>query len=203
MAEKKGSAAPEPAALTPSGLDWIDEGIISQLQQDGRRSYREIARHLGLSESVVRWRTLRLLRTGTVRILAITDPFQLGYQVLATVVLSIEPAARREVTERLVEIPEVLYVASCVGRADLLIEVVCRDHEGLVHLLTETLGSLSGVRSTETFMELKIHKFSYSSPASASQAAAAGPIRPARRGEAMNPSVPARHAGGVATRRPR
>ncbi len=162
---KRRARAPEPVGLTPPGLDWIDESIISQLQQDGRRSYRDIARNLDLSESLVRWRTLRLLRTGTVRILAVTDPFQLGYQVLATVVLGIEPAFRAEVTERLVEIPEVLYVASCVGRADLLIEVVCTDHEGLVHLLSETLGSLPGVHATETFIELKIHKFSYSSPA--------------------------------------
>jgi Lrp/AsnC family transcriptional regulator for asnA, asnC and gidA len=158
--------APESVNPPPHGLDQIDEDIISELQQDGRRSYRDIARNLGLSESLVRWRTQRLLRNGVVRILAITDPFRLGYQILATIVLTVEPSARSEVAARLVELPEILYVASCVGRADLLIEVVCRNHEDLVTLLSETMGSLKGITATETFMELKIHKFSYTHPAS-------------------------------------
>jgi Lrp/AsnC family transcriptional regulator, regulator for asnA, asnC and gidA len=180
VSNKRAVSRQEHAVFTPPGLDSIDEGIIAQLQQDGRRSYRDIARQLGLSESLVRWRTLRLLRKGTVRILAVTDPFQLGYQVLATVALSVEPATRREVTERLVKIPEVLYVASCAGRADLLIEVVCRDHEGLVQLLSDTLGSLPGVRATETYMELKIHKFSNTAPPSYLSQPAAARDYPAR-----------------------
>ena len=157
----------ESATPPPHGLDQIDEDIISELQEDGRRSYRDIARHLELSESLVRWRTQRLLRNGVVRILAITDPFRLGYQVLATIVLTVEPSARREVAAQLVELPEILYVAVLRRtRADLLIEVVCRNHEDLVTLLSETIGSLKGITATETFMELKIHKFSYTHPAS-------------------------------------
>jgi Lrp/AsnC family transcriptional regulator, regulator for asnA, asnC and gidA len=156
--------ASEPGGLVHAGLDRIDAGIVSQLQEDGRRSYRDIARNLDLSESLVRWRTLRLFRKGTVRILAVTDPFELGYQVLAMIALTVEPRALKEVTEFLIETPEVLYVTSCGGRANLLIEVVCKDHEGLVYLLTDTLGSIEGVRAAETFIELKIHKFSYTSP---------------------------------------
>lgn len=55
-------------------LDDVDEAILRELQVDGRRAYREIARTVGVSEGTVRTRVKRLREAGLLRILAFVDP---------------------------------------------------------------------------------------------------------------------------------
>lgn len=152
------------AALRPHGrLDALDQRIILELQEDGRRSYRTIARSLGVSEGTVRSRARRLFDSGVLRILAFADPFKLGYSVLASIFLRVAPGSLEGVVKTLASWPEVMYVSSCTGRIDIYIQVICRDHEDLWKLLAQRLPAI-GVIETETLMELKVHKFAYSSP---------------------------------------
>jgi len=146
-------------------LDDIDREIIRQLQQDGRRPYREMARSLDVSEGTVRWRVRRLLDDGALRIAAIADPFRLGYTVLASMFLRVAPERLEHVTATLVDWPEVVYVSSCTGRVDVYIQVVCRSHEDLWELVARRLPAIGGVTETETLMELKVHKLNYVYPA--------------------------------------
>src|SRR5690348_3185078 len=97
-------------------LDEVDQEIVRQLQQDGRRSYREMARSIGVSEGTVRWRVRRLQETGALRIAAIADPFRLGYTVLASMLLRVSPGELEHVIDELVQWQEVVYVSSCTGR---------------------------------------------------------------------------------------
>lgn len=145
-------------------LDEIDTELVRQLQQDGRRSYREMARGLDVSEGTVRWRVRRLLDNGALRIAAIADPFRLGYRVLASMFLRVSPEQLERVIETLVLWPEVVYVSSCTGRVDIYIQVVCRSHEDLWELVAQRIPAIGGVTETETLMELKVHKLHYVYP---------------------------------------
>lgn len=145
-------------------LDRIDTEIVRQLQQDGRRSYREMARSLEVSEGTVRWRVKRLQDTGALRIAAIADPFRLGYTVLASMLLRVSPGELERVIDTLVEWQEVVYVSSCTGRVDVYIQVVCRSHEDLWELVARRIPAVGGVTETETLMELKVHKLQYVYP---------------------------------------
>jgi Lrp/AsnC family transcriptional regulator for asnA, asnC and gidA len=53
------------------------------------------------------------------------------------------------------------YVVMCAGSFDLLVEVVCEGDERLLHILNDSVRSIPGVRSTETFMYLKLAKQTY------------------------------------------
>ena len=64
-------------------LDEVDRAILERLEEDGRASYRQIARDVGVSEGTVRSRVGRLQRSGVLRILAFVDPSKLGGAVLA------------------------------------------------------------------------------------------------------------------------
>jgi Lrp/AsnC family transcriptional regulator for asnA, asnC and gidA len=150
--------------VTPRRLDELDRGIISHLQQDGRRPFRAIARALGVAEGTVRLRAVRLQEEGMLRILALADPFALGYAVQASVLVRVTPAAHAQVAETLTEWPEVMYLSSCAGPADLYMHIVCRDHDDLWRLLVERLGAVTGVVGTETLMELRVHKARYVYP---------------------------------------
>lgn len=152
-----GAAPPTPDFL----LDDLDRKITRHLQEDGRRSYREIARALEVSEGTIRWRARRLIDSGALRIVAIPDPFRLGYRILAFVLLRVEPGTQEKVINALVSWPEVTYVSSCTGHVDIYIQVVCRDHDQIFQMLSRKIPEIGGVTSTETFMELKMHKVSY------------------------------------------
>ena len=68
-------------------LDPTDEAILRALQEDGRRSYRSIARDVGVAEGTVRARVRKLETLGALRVVAFVDPARLGNSVLALLAL--------------------------------------------------------------------------------------------------------------------
>jgi len=153
----------DPAMTTPSSkphLDATTKALIEQLQQDGRRSFAEIGRAVGLSESTVRRRVEQLAEAGIMQIVAVTDPLQVGFPRQAMIGVTTDGDTRL-VTAALAAIDEVGYVVSTAGGFDVLIEVVCEDDEHLLDLLNSRIRAIPGVRSTETFVYLKLHKQKY------------------------------------------
>ena len=141
-------------------LDGTNRAIIESLQRDGRRAYAQIASEVGLSEAAVRRRVQQLRTSGVIQIVAVTDPLQLGFRRQALIGISVEGDVR-DVAAKIVPLPEVDYVVMCAGSFDLLVEVVCEDDERLLHILNDSIRSVPGVRSTETFMYLKLAKQTY------------------------------------------
>ncbi len=144
----------------PAPLDETSKRIIEQLQEDGRRPYAAIGKAVGLSEAAVRQRVQRLLEAGVVQIVAVTDPLQVGFARQAMIGLKVE-GDMTVVADLLAEMAEVDYVVVTAGSFDLLAEVVCEDDDHLLDLLTRRIRALPGVRSTETFVYLKLRKQLY------------------------------------------
>jgi Lrp/AsnC family transcriptional regulator, regulator for asnA, asnC and gidA len=142
------------------GLDEVDKRIIEQLQQDGRRPYTQIAPAVGLSEAAVRQRVQRLIDSGVMQIVGVTDPKMLGFGRQAMIGLSVE-GDTRTIADALAALDEVVYVVLTAGSLDVLVEVVVEDDEHLLELLNNKIRSIEGVRDTETFMYLRIHKETY------------------------------------------
>jgi len=141
-------------------LDAISKAIIEQLQQDGRRPYATIAAAVGLSEAAVRQRVGRLVGSGVVQIVAVTDPMQVGFSRQAMIGVKAE-GNLDPIVAALSAMDEVDYVVITAGSFDLLVEVVCEDDEHLLTLLNEQIRTIPGVRSTESFLYLKLSKQTY------------------------------------------
>ena len=141
-------------------LDAVSKKIIEQLQVDGRRSYAEIGKAVGLSEAAVRQRVQKLTDAGVMQVVAVTDPMQLGFTRQAMIGIRAS-GDTRILAEQLSEIPAIDYVVLTAGSFDLLAEVVCEDDEELIALLNSHIRNLDGVLSTETFVYLKLHKQFY------------------------------------------
>jgi Lrp/AsnC family transcriptional regulator for asnA, asnC and gidA len=141
-------------------LDSVAKEIIEQLQQDGRRSYAAIAKAVGLSEAAVRQRVQRLVDTGVVQIVAVTDPLQIGFERQALIGINVQGDVNT-VADTLAEVPEVDYVVITAGSFDLIAEVVCEDDDHLLDLLTSRIRNVDGVTATETFVYLKLRKQLY------------------------------------------
>ena len=144
----------------PNHLDEISKAIIEQLQVDGRRSYAEIGKAVGLSEAAVRQRVQRLTESGVMQVVAVTDPMQLGFYRQAMVGIRVS-GDTTVVAERLTRIPAVDYVVLTAGNFDILAEVVCENDADLISLLNKEIRGIPGVQSTETFVYLKLEKQFY------------------------------------------
>ena len=142
-------------------LDEVAKAIIEQLQQDGRRSYAAIGKEVGLSEAAVRQRVQRLIESGVMQVVAVTDPLQLGFARQAMVGIEVA-GALGPVADALSDMDEVDYVVITAGTYDLLVEVVCESDEHLLELISEKIRRIHGVSRTETFMYLKLRKQTYS-----------------------------------------
>ncbi len=144
----------------PMAIDAVSKAIIEQLQEDGRRPYAAIGAAVGLSEAAVRQRVSRLVSSGMVQIVAVTDPVQMGFSRQAMIGLRAE-GNLDPVVKELCDMDEVDYVVVTAGSFDILAEVVCGDDDDLLHLLNERIRAIEGVRSTESFVYLKLAKQTY------------------------------------------
>lgn len=141
-------------------LDEVSKAIIEQLQEDGRRSYAEIGKAVGLSEAAVRQRVQKLTDAGVMQVVAVTDPMQLGFYRQAMIGLRCS-GDTRAIADKLAALEAVDYVVLTAGSFDIMAEVVCESDEDLINLLNEQIRKLEGVVSTETFVYLKLHKQLY------------------------------------------
>jgi Lrp/AsnC family transcriptional regulator for asnA, asnC and gidA len=147
-------ATPDSASIK---LDALDEEIVALLQADGRRSYGDIGKAVGLSEAAARQRVNRLRESGVMRIVAIVDPIQLGRGVVATMGLRVS-GDTRSVAARLADVAEIEYVVITAGSFDLIAEIVCETEEALLRVINERVRAIDQVRETETFMHLRTEK---------------------------------------------
>jgi Lrp/AsnC family transcriptional regulator, regulator for asnA, asnC and gidA len=144
----------------PVQLDDVSKAIIEQLQADGRRSYAEIGKAVGLSEAAVRQRVQKLTESGVMQVVAVTDPMQLGFYRQAMIGIRVQGDTTL-VAEELAKLPAVDYVVLTAGSFDLLVEVVCENDDDLIALLNQNIRGIDGVQSTETFVYLKLLKQFY------------------------------------------
>jgi Lrp/AsnC family transcriptional regulator for asnA, asnC and gidA len=141
-------------------VDAVSKAIIEQLQEDGRRPYAAIGKAVGLSEAAVRQRVQRLLEQGVMQIVAVTDPLTVGFRRQAMVGITVE-GDTDPVAEALAALDEVEYVVLTAGSFDLLVEIVCEDDDHLLEMINKRIRALPGVRSTESFVYLKLRKQTY------------------------------------------
>ena len=143
------------------GLDPIDQYILDALRKDGREAFSQIAEQLRVSPGMIRQRYNRLVETGVLKVVAITNPIQRGYKTMAMIGIRTDGQRMLQVAEQVAALQEVVYLIVVSGHYDLMAEVFCRDHEDLLRFLTEKLSVIEGVRETESFMHLKIIKEVY------------------------------------------
>jgi len=141
-------------------LDDLSKEIIEQLQQDGRRSYAAIGKAVGLSEAAVRQRVQRLLDSGVMQIVGVTDPLMLGFSRQAMIAIKCE-GDLEAVADHLAAMDEIDYVVITAGSFDILVELVCGSDDEMLEMLNR-IRSVPTVTSTESFVYLKLRKQTYS-----------------------------------------
>ncbi|MEO6523642.1 MAG: Lrp/AsnC family transcriptional regulator [Mucilaginibacter sp.] len=142
-----------------STLDELDFSILMLLQEDGRMSFTVMAEKLGVSISNIRTRVGKLIEDKTIQIVGRVNPEKVGFHAYAHIKISIRPANLIEdVAKKVMEFPEVSFLASTSGDFDLEVDVMCRDNSHLVEVVNERIARIEGVYQTKTDMYFKVLK---------------------------------------------
>ena len=133
--------------MTRISLDELDHKIIERLGHDARVSNREIGREFDLTEGTIRSRLKRLLDNRVIRVAAVTNANRLRNPILAYLWVEADTAANIEgVAERLAALPEIGFVATTLGRADVLAMTLVENGNELTDFLHQTIDKIPGVR---------------------------------------------------------
>ncbi len=142
-------------------IDDVDRRILEHLAQDGRRSNREIAHELGLGEGTVRGRIKRMQENNIIKIMALTsfagpEPPELAYIGVRADLSLVEETAKA-----IAKMDFVRFVATMMGRYDILVITLVKDGGELVRLVNQEIMTLPGVKHADTTLAVKGLKYDY------------------------------------------
>jgi len=136
------------------GPDKLDRKIISILREDGRASNAAIARKVGVSEGTVRRRLKNLVQEEYIQVVALPDAAKMGNSSQALLGVQVAPDKVDIVADAIKSLPEVAWVAVTTGSYDIFAWATLPSAEALGIFLRAKVGTVPGVRRTETFVNL-------------------------------------------------
>ncbi|HHU10207.1 MAG TPA: Lrp/AsnC family transcriptional regulator [Intrasporangiaceae bacterium] len=106
-------------------MESTDRRIVDLLRKDGRLSYTDLGKQLGLSTSAAHQRVRRLEERGVITgYTARIDAAKVGLPITAFIsVTPVDPAAPDDVPERLHELPEIEACYSVAGDENYILKV--------------------------------------------------------------------------------
>jgi len=137
-------------------IDGIDKKILRALIEDARTPILEIARYIGISGAAIHQRLRKLEKSGLIAgSKFVINPKILGYKTMAFIGIFLDKAMNNpDAVRQLKKIPEVLECHYTTGNWSILIKILCKDNEHLMHLLNKEIQTIPGVSRTETFISL-------------------------------------------------
>lgn len=127
-------------------LNDLDHRILERLSVDARVSNREIARELGVTEGTIRMRLKRLTDEDAIQVVAITNYDHMSDPLVAYLWIELDASQPiASVIEALVAEPQITYVATLIGRADIMAITWVNDASQLVDYLHNRIDKIPGI----------------------------------------------------------
>jgi len=140
-------------------LNKIDRNILRVLQANGRTSYAELARRVGLSTTPCKERVKRLEREGVIRgYQAILEPGFLDAALVVFVQIRLTRTSQdifEEFKRHAFDLPEVQECYLVSGNFDYLIKARVADMAAYRQFLGETLLTIPGVQESTSYVVME------------------------------------------------
>jgi Lrp/AsnC family transcriptional regulator for asnA, asnC and gidA len=139
-------------------LDDLDKALTSMLQEDGRRSFAEMAKFLDQSESTVRFRYKRLVERGVIRsVIALVNPRAVGLNESAALFTKANALKLEDVLRDLGSLKEVPHIYQFTGDHDAIAIIMGRDVDDL-NSIVHRVKSIPGVLDVTLMLTLRVMK---------------------------------------------
>jgi len=139
-------------------IDDFDQKLVLELQKNGRRSYVDLAKTMGVTEGTVRKRIKNLMERDVLDIAAVPHLNKLGYNFIGIVGLQVQLSELRQVARQLAENPHVCYLVNVTGRYEFIAVVVARSSKEFADFMENVVSAIPSVLRTETFVTLNTYK---------------------------------------------
>ena len=139
-------------------IDETDLKILSELQEDARKSLREIAEKLGVTEATIYNRINKMKKIGIIeKFIPVINYSLLGFDLIAVIGISAVGGKIVEVEELLAELPNVTAVYDVTGQFDVIAVAKFKDRDSLNRFVKD-IGKLEHVEKTYTMLVLNVVK---------------------------------------------
>ncbi len=142
-------------------LDDLSRQVIALLQDDGRISFREMGKRLGVSPATVRSRYNQLRDDHVIQIVAAPNPRKLGWHFHAVISVRLEPGHLEQAVDILEKRPEVTWIGLTLNDYELMFELVSRSAQSFGSYKEQLLSQLPGFVSADVQVLWDVRKFRY------------------------------------------
>ena len=140
-------------------MDKIDQKILSELTDDSSISIPKLSEKINVNSSVVYSRIKRLIKKKLIERFTIEiNNKELGYGVKSLTGINMDSKQRDNVIQELFKIPGVREVAEVTGRFDILVTMYAENLGEMYRIVSDNIGKIEGVISSESFIEMKTRK---------------------------------------------
>lgn len=139
-------------------LDELDERILGELLKDSKRSYRQLAKRLGVAVTTVINRIQRMEESGIITGYTIrVDYEKLGYELTVVTEITVSKGKLLEMEKEIAKIPSVCAVYDVTGLTDAMVVAKFKNRKKLSDF-TKGLLSMPFVERTNTHVVLTTMK---------------------------------------------
>lgn len=135
-------------------LDITDRKLLALLQEDSKKTNKELAGKLGLSVTAVYERIRKLERSGVIpKYVALLDPAKINRGFLAFCQIKLVQHTKVNVTEfesQVAELTEVLECFHVSGEYDYILKVMVKDMQSYREFMLNKLTALKHIGSTQS-----------------------------------------------------
>ncbi len=130
-------------------MDEIDKKILEVLRKNARLTYKDIAKHVRISDVAVHKR-MKKLEQGTIKYTVLVDQKEYDKNTIALIALRCEVGKTAEIARTLSKIEDVAEVYTVLGDYDVVVKIRTRDTKSLKELVEKHLTRISGINEIRT-----------------------------------------------------
>ena len=134
--------------------DKMSISIIKHLR-DGRKSFKEIADSLKVSENTVRSRVSKLIEDGILDISGLVNPDALPNHRVAIIGIKLSNVMMMKNIEAFSKLKGVVSVSIVTGRYDIIMIVMLKEGFELLDFYREEMSKMKNIQSVETYVAYK------------------------------------------------
>ncbi|MCH9041127.1 MAG: Lrp/AsnC family transcriptional regulator [Thaumarchaeota archaeon] len=130
--------------------------MLSELSNDASISVPRLSKKIDVNSSVIYSRIKRLVKRKLIeRFTIVVNDAELGFNVKALTGINMDSKKRDHIIEELFKIDGVREIAEVTGRFDILVTMYSKSLEQMHKIVSEKIGRIDGVQSSESFIEMK------------------------------------------------
>ncbi|MEK0321632.1 MAG: Lrp/AsnC family transcriptional regulator [Nitrosopumilus sp.] len=119
-------------------------------------SVPRLSKKIDVNSSVIYSRIKRLVKRKLIeRFTIVVNDAELGFNVKALTGINMDSKKRDHIIEEVFKIDGVREIAEVTGRFDILVTMYSKSLEQMHKIVSEKIGRIDGVQSSESFIEMK------------------------------------------------